>query len=57
MCALSLVAAVVAAALGDARFGVALVTPLMALLTIAFYASLWQGFVDTFEIRPPGDDR
>lgn len=52
--ALGLVAAVAAAAMGDARFGVAMMTPLMAILTIAFYASLWQGFVDTFEIRAPG---
>jgi hypothetical protein len=54
-CVLGLVATVAAAAVGDARFGVAVMTPLMALLTIAFYASLWQGFVDTFEIR--GQDR
>jgi hypothetical protein len=49
--ALGLVAAVAAAAVEDARFGVAVMMPLMALLTIVFYASLWQGFVDTFEIQ------
>ena len=43
-----------ALALGDPRTAVVLMIPLMSLLTIAFYASLWQGFIDTFEIRGLG---
>lgn len=49
--ALGLGAGLVAALAGDPRVVVALMAPLMALLTVAFYVSLWPGFVDTFEIR------
>ena len=44
-------AGLVAALAGDQRVVVMLMMPLMALLTVVFYVSLWPGFVDTFEIR------